>query len=301
MTIKFPLFAFLLPTLVVTGCISTAESIIDGVAGAASSAGSNALFNANEEGCRADPALLAERAVGLEFYKEKSFGIASAQCDSKFNIRLDKATFSQNYDDALRKACFTELGSKTQTSFCSEATKNLQASTAPAKLDTQIAQQTSRVDYDVVALECDHEMFKRKRNVAKDARIDVSSSACTEEGICYSKDNLVDGNRQLSPSPSNSWANAPDSERRVDFVWETPVTNIEQVYLLTPHGVPIMNYTIEITTPGGQQYQMVRVLGNTEQKLCHRFNPIDVKSMFITGLGAEINQSQIFLNEVVVR
>jgi len=301
MTFKTSSIALVLAPFALTACVSAAESIIDGVADAAASAGSNLLFDAKEEGCRADPSLLAEQAVGLEFYKEKSFNIASAQCDSRFDIDLDEATFSQNYDIALRDACFTGSGAMLQTNYCTEATKDLLPANTPAQVATPTSSQTSWADYDVVSLACDHQMFRRKPNVAEDARIDVDSSACTDDGRCYRKERMVDGNREESASPANSWANAPDGSRRVDFTWDTPVQNMEQIYILTPHGVPMLNYTIEIITPTGQQFQMARTLGNTEQKICHRFNPIDVKSMFITGLSGTLATGQIFLNEVVIR
>lgn len=295
---KFRMLPVFLAPILISGCVSTAEGILDSVAGTAAKAGSSVLFNAKEEECLGDPALLAEKAVDLEFYKEKSFNLAKSQCDSKFDVAVNEALFSQNYDEAIRESCFSDSGDRLNTRFCSEAAKNLSATTVQAPAKTSL---TSSRDYKVVSLECDHEMFKRKPNLAPDAQIIVDSSACEKDGRCYDKANLVDGNRSLSPSPSFSWSNDPNSQRRVDFVWDTPLTNVEQIYIVTPHTVPILNYTIEITTPDHNQIQMVRVLGNKEQKLCHRFNPIDVKSMFITGLGSEINQDRIYLNEIVIR
>ncbi|MEL7453062.1 MAG: hypothetical protein AAGJ50_06800 [Pseudomonadota bacterium] len=302
MAIRYACIAGLLPVFGLASCISAAENILDSIAEGAASAGSNALFNATEEQCRADPALLAERAVGLQFYKEKSYGIASAQCASKFEIEIDEAAFSRNYDTALRKACFDEADGLLETEFCSEATKALPSEDAVVPVvEAQADTPRSHSGYEVVSLPCDHEMFKRKRNVAGDARIDVETTACSDSGACYDKANLVDGNRRLSASPSNSWANAKDHSRVVDFVWETPARNIEQIYILTPHAVAMMDYSIEIVTSDGQQYQIARGLGNTEQEICHRFNPIDIRLMSISGGGPAINPGQIFLNEVVVR
>lgn len=298
MIANFRLFALLSTTIFLSGCVSTAEGIIDGVAGTAEKLGSDALFSAKEEECRADPALLANKAVDLEFYKKKSFNIAKSQCKSKYNVTVNETLFSQNYDNAVRAACFSTSGNKAGSSFCSEASKTLTTAVVQSPASRPIK---STRNYKVASLACDHQMFKRKRNVAPDARIIVDSSACEKDGRCYDKNNLVDGNRSESPSPSFSWSNAPDGQRRVDLIWDTPVNDMEQIYIVTPNTVPISTYTIEVVAADGNQIQMVQVFGNKEQKLCHRFNPIDVKKIFITGLGSNINPSRIYLNEIVVR
>lgn len=280
------------------GCVSAAEGILDGVAGSVSSVGSKALFNVDEESCRADNYLLAEKSVDLEFYKEKSFELASTQCAAKFDAQVSEADFSRDYDSLVRKKCFTENGQTRQTTFCQESTKGL-ALVASEPETTFFADKQKMVGYEVGSLACDHEMFKRKPNVARLARIEATT-ACEKDGRCYKTENLIDRNRSLSPGPSTSWSNDPNSERSVTFTWDTPVADMEQVYLITPHTVPMLAYSIEITTPTGQQVQVARVDGNEEQKLCHRFNPLDVKSMTIEG-ATKINPSRVFLNEVVVR
>ena len=102
------------------GCISTAEGILDSVAGSVANVGSSALFNVDEEACRADPFLLASKGVALEFYMQKSFNLASDKCKAQFGVDINQATFESDYALNAADYCTSSNGNPIASTYCTQ-------------------------------------------------------------------------------------------------------------------------------------------------------------------------------------
>lgn len=294
------LLGFALASTALAGCTSMAEGILDGVAGTVADVGSRSLYGVDEEACRVDPYWLAKKGVELEFAKERTFSLASKKCRDEFEVELNEGNFSYEYDLLLRDYCAADDGTDPDSNFCRNNLPRVGSSQAPERAVFTPDIEKMR-NYEVGSLDCDDDMFKRKMNVARLARIEATS-LCPENGECYSTANLVDRNRSESFGSSSSWANARGTPRTVTFTWDQPVADIEQIFIQTPEAFPLRTYSIEVVTPTGQQIQVAQVINDERQEICHRFNPLDVESITIEGVSRRSNSASIiYLNEVVVR
>ncbi len=293
-------FGLILATGALSGCVSAAVGMLDGIAGAAADVGSRTLYSVDEEACKVDPYWLAKKGVDLDFGKNRTFSLASSKCQERFDVALNEMAFAYDFDLLVKERCTKGSGQDVRSSYCSDNVPKIDPAAAPQRAAFVPDIEKMR-GYEVGNLECDNDMFKRKMNVARLAQIE-GTELCLGDGGCYSKDNLVDRNRSISFGSTSSWANERDTPRVVTFTWDRPETDIEQIFIQTPEAFPLATYTIEVRTPTGQQVQVAQVLGNEGPRICHRFNPLDVESITIEGsLKPSQGSALIYLNEVVVR
>jgi len=149
------------------------------------------------------------------------------------------------------------------------------------------------------ALSCDHKMFERKPNVAKSANISVSSTYCVS-GDCYDKKRVIDDDRSTQLGPNYSWANDGAGPKWLEMAWRYPVKDMEQLYFVFTEGYIVGSYDITIKTTTGWR-DVVSVRNNRELKPCHRFEPVDVLTVRIEGVGPDHQKSYMRINEAVVR
>lgn len=149
------------------------------------------------------------------------------------------------------------------------------------------------------ALACDHQMFRRKLDLAPKSSISVSSTFC-RSGECYDKKRVVDGDRSTKLGGAHSWTNDGEGPKWMELKWSRPVKNMEQVYFVSTDGYEIGNYDISVES-GGRWLKVASVRNNTALKPCHRFPPTDVTKVRIEGTGPARQPAYMRLNEVVIR
>ncbi|WP_298336693.1 WG repeat-containing protein [uncultured Erythrobacter sp.] len=151
----------------------------------------------------------------------------------------------------------------------------------------------------VASLPCDHKMFNRKKNIAAQAHIDVSSTYCDSTG-CYDERSLVDGDRSDEVGFATSWASDGQDGGFVEFSWRRPYQGMEQIYFVGSWQKRVENYKIEVSTVSGWK-TVADVQKNDDNKVCHRFPPTDVSVVRISGTGSDDDSRRLRLNEVVIR
>ncbi len=159
---------------------------------------------------------------------------------------------------------------------------------------------TSAADPNLMpSLPCDHKMFKRKRNIAKFAELEVPSTRCDATG-CYAAANMIDQDREEYRSSKESWTSADYGASWVELHWPEPYSDTEQIYFIIPRPDKMDRYTVEIETLSGWK-KVAQVRGNTENKICHRFPPTEVSAVRISADGEQGRRYLMSVNEVVVR
>lgn len=151
----------------------------------------------------------------------------------------------------------------------------------------------------LTSLACDHYMYKRKPNVANDARVAVSSTYCGSGG-CYEKRRMIDNDRNEALGSRYSWTNNGAGDKWATFSWNRPVKDMEQIYFVGTEGYEVGAYTVTVETTQGWK-TVASVRNNSENKICHRFPAEDVTSVKIEGVGPSKQPTYFRINEVVIR
>ncbi|WP_298336695.1 hypothetical protein [uncultured Erythrobacter sp.] len=84
-------------SLLVSGCLSTAESMFDGIAGGVANVGSRTLLSVNEDDC-GNYSTLADKGIKLDFSEARTYDLVSNKCQDQFGIAIDQESFSDRYE-----------------------------------------------------------------------------------------------------------------------------------------------------------------------------------------------------------
>lgn len=99
-----------------SGCVSTATNMFDGIAGTVADVGSATLLSVEAGDC-GDYEVLASKGTSLDFSEERTFSLVNEKCQEKTGVAIERQTFNEAYAIARTRTCASKRQSESTTQF----------------------------------------------------------------------------------------------------------------------------------------------------------------------------------------
>ncbi|MEL6530046.1 MAG: hypothetical protein AAGK01_05085 [Pseudomonadota bacterium] len=299
---------------ILAGCVSTATGILDSVAGGIADIGTGAILSANQQECE-NPSTLARQAIRAEITEDRAFNSVNSQCSRKFDIALDRASFSNDYRAGLEGECLPDRAAVSSSSVCDAVPKFVAARAAFLERQERARNTTGdpyrfppkEITASLETFSCDHKLFRSKPNVAPESKAVLAPGSRRCSGpSCGTRSAhwLFDGQRGSFEGAKTNWASDPKVSENGEGGWVElrfpfAYDDLQQVALFSNRISQPTSYRITVLTDDGWK-QLVERECNEELLICHRFEPQTVSAIRVWGRDVQFD-SQLRLTEIVVR